>query len=89
MCRENGYQHLYLSFSLSFASISLSVVPLPLFAFCHAANIVDLAIWIFGLIFVGFFFFLVVVVVVVGGGGGDLGRSNFEFFGLVVWAGVG
>ena len=34
------------------------------------------------------FFFLVVVVVVVGSGG-DLGWSNFEFFGLVVWAGVG
>ena len=70
MCRENGYQHLYLSFSLSFASISLSVVPLPLFAFCHATNIVDLAIWIFGLIFVGFFFFwllllLLLVVVVI------------------------
>ena len=55
-------------------STCLSLFPSPLSPSqsCHAANIVDLAIWIFGLIFVGFFFFLVVVVVVVGSGG-DLG----------------
>ena len=53
-------------------STCLSLFPSPLSPSqsCHAANIVDLAIWIFGLIFVGFFFFwllllLLLVVVVI------------------------